>query len=118
MGVPILRQGGVLVVSVQESLTDSDLVDLQADLAEQVGRLRATGVVIDVGALDVIDSFAGRVLRNIALTARLRGAETVVVGVQPEVALAMVQLGMYLEGVGTALDLEAGLALLAAQGAR
>lgn len=118
MGVPILRQGRVLVVSAQESLTDADLAELQADLAERVGRLRATGVVIDVGALDVIDSFAGRVLRNIALTTRLRGAETVVVGVQPEVAFAMVQLGMHLEGVATALDLEAGLAFLAAQGSR
>ena len=79
---------------------------------QRIGKVRARNVVIDVTALDVLDSFATRTLRGIAYTARLRGAETVIVGIQPEVAFAMVQLGMSFEDVLTALDLEEGLALL------
>jgi rsbT antagonist protein RsbS len=109
--VPILKQGDVLIASMQAGLTDRDLVALRDELASQVGRFRSRSVIIDVTALDVLDSFASRTLRTIAHTIRLRGAQTVVVGIQPEVAFAMVQLGLSLEGVATALDLEEGLAL-------
>ncbi|TAN40119.1 MAG: STAS domain-containing protein [Nitrospirae bacterium] len=114
MAVPILKQGDVLVASIQVALTDSDLVELRDRLAEQVGRHRSRGVILDVTVLDVLDSFAARTLRSIAQTARLRGAHTVVVGIQPEVAFGMVQLGLSLEDVSTALDLEEGLAHLRA----
>ncbi len=112
MQVPILKQGHFLIASIQSALTDRDLLQLRDDLAERVGVLRTRGVVIDVTVLDVMDSFACRTLRAIAQMLKLRGAETVVVGIQPEVAFAMVQLGLSLEGVLTALDLEEGLALL------
>ncbi len=112
MAVPIMKQGDVLIASLQEALTDQALVQLRDDLSERVGRLRARAVVIDVGALDVLDSFATRTIRGIAYTAKLRGARTVVVGIQPEVAFAMVQLGLTLDGVDTALDLEEGLELI------
>jgi len=88
------------------------LLHLRDALAEKVGRFRSRGVIVDVTALDVMDSFASRTLRDLAHMIRLRGAETVIVGIQPEVALAMVQLGLTLEGVATALDLEEGLAFL------
>jgi rsbT antagonist protein RsbS len=113
MAVPILKQGDTLIASVVAALSDDDLVAFRDDLAERIGKVRARGVIIDVTALDVLDSFATRTLRGIAHTTRLRGAETVIVGIQPEVAFAMVQLGLALEGVSTALDLESGLALLA-----
>jgi len=112
VAVPILRQADVLIASIQAALSDGDLDQLREELSERVGRFRSRGVVIDVTALDVLDSFASRTMRSIAHTAKLRGAETVVVGIQPEVAMAMVQLGLTLEGVATALDLEEGLALL------
>jgi rsbT antagonist protein RsbS len=101
-----------LIASVVAALTDEDLIQLRDELAQKIGKVRAKSVVIDVTALDVLDSFATRTLRGIVYTARLRGAETVIVGIQPEVAFAMVQLGLSMEGVPTALDLEAGLALL------
>lgn len=110
MAVPILKQGDVLIASIQAALPDRDLVQLRDEIADQVGRFRSRGVVIDVMALDVLDSFATRTLRSIAYTAKLRGAHTVVVGIQPDVAFAMVQLGLSLDGVATALDLEEGLA--------
>lgn len=112
MPVPILKQGEILIVSIQDALSDRDLVHLKDDLADRVGRSRAHGVVIDLSALDVLDSFATRTVRGIAYMTRLRGAKTVVVGIQPDVAFAMVQLGLTLEGVPTALDLEEGIALL------
>ncbi len=112
MPVPILKQGQVLIASVQAALTDHDLIQLKDELADKVGRFRARGVIIDVTALDVLDSFATRTLRGIATTAQLRGAQTVVVGIQPDVAIAIVQLGLTLQGVATALDLEEGLELL------
>jgi rsbT antagonist protein RsbS len=113
--VPILKQGGVLIASIQAALSDQDLVQLRDNLANDVGRLRAQGVVIDVTSLDVLDSFATRTIRGIAYSARLRGATTVVVGIQPEVAFAMVELGLSLEGIITALDLEEGMAALQRQ---
>jgi rsbT antagonist protein RsbS len=112
MQVPILKQGGYLIASIQSVLSDSDLVQLRDNLGERVGTYRSRGVIIDVTVLDVIDSFATRTLRTIAHMLKLRGAETVIVGIQPDVAFAMVQLGLTLEGVGTALDLEEGLAYL------
>jgi rsbT antagonist protein RsbS len=110
--VPILKQGDVLVASFQAALSDQELTQLRDELAHRVGRFRARGVIIDVTVLDVLDSFAARTIRGIAYTARMRGADTVVVGIQPDVAFAMVQLGLTLEGLATALDLEEGLALL------
>ena len=109
MAVPILKQGDVLIASIQSVLSDQDLIQLRDDFADKIGRYRTKGVVIDVTALDVLDSFATRTLRGIAYVARRRGATTVVVGIQPEVAFAMVQLGLALDGVATALDLEEGL---------
>ena len=112
MPVPILKQGDALIAFIQAALSDDDLLQLRDELADRVGRMRARGVIIDLSALDVLDSFASRTIRGIAYTARLRGAQTVVVGIQPDVAFAMVQLGLTLEGVATALDLEEGLELL------
>lgn len=112
MPVPILKQGDVLIASIQTALTDKDLIQLRDELADRIGQFRAHGVIVDVTALDVLDSFATRTIRGIAHTARLRGARTVVVGIQPDVAFAMVQLGLTLEGIATRLDLEEGLELL------
>jgi rsbT antagonist protein RsbS len=108
----ILRQGPYLIASIHTALDDSQLVRFQRDLVERIGSDRARGVVIDVAALDVLDSFGSRTLRDIAEMARLRGAATVIVGIQPDVAFAMVELGMDTGGVVTALDLEEGLAEL------
>jgi rsbT antagonist protein RsbS len=110
--VPILKQGDYLIASIQSALTDADLTQLRDSLGERVGRFRSRGVIVDVTALDVMDSFAVRTLRDLAHTTWLRGAETVIVGIQPEVAFAMVQLGLTLKGITTALDLEEGLAFL------
>jgi rsbT antagonist protein RsbS len=109
VAVPILKQGRILIASVQAALTDKDLTQLKDDLAEKVGQLRSRAVVIDVSVLDVIDSFATRTLREIAGVTELRGAKMVIVGIQPDVAFAMVQLGLTLEGIATALDLDEGL---------
>ena len=108
----ILRQGPYLIASIHTALDDSQLVRFQQDLVERIGSDRARGVVIDVAALDVLDSFASWTLRDIAEMARLRGAVTVIVGIQPDVAFAMVELGMDTGRVVTALDLEEGLAEL------
>ena len=114
--VSILRQGTTLIASIHTALDDTQMVRFQDDLVQQIGQHRARGVIIDVAALDVLDSFAAHTLRRIAEMARLRGARTVVVGIQPEVAFAMVRLGMRPAAGGdhvtTALDLEEGLALL------
>src|SRR3989442_1130254 len=112
MEVPILKQGEYLIASIQAALTDQDLLMLRDELAERVGKFRSRGVIVDVTVLDVMDSFASRTLTATAHMLRLRGAETVIVGIQPEVAFAMVQLGLTLEGVNTMLDLEEGLAFL------
>jgi rsbT antagonist protein RsbS len=113
--VPILKQRNYLIASVQAVLTDQDLVNLRDRLVAQVGRFRSVGVILDVTGLDVMDSFSVRTLRDMAHMIRLRGADTVIVGIQPEVAFSMVQLGLSLEGVPTALDLEEGLAYLDAR---
>jgi rsbT antagonist protein RsbS len=112
VSVAILKQGDHLIASIQSALRDHEVLELRDELADRVGRLRARGIVVDVTALDVIDSFVARSLRTIALTAKLRGAETVIVGIQPEVAVAMVQFKLNLEPLHTALGLEEGLELL------
>jgi rsbT antagonist protein RsbS len=112
MPVPILKQSHYLIATIQSALNDSDLLQLRDALVSKVGSLRSRGVIVDVTALDVLDSFASRTVRDLAYMIRLRGAETVIVGIQPEVAFAMVQLGITMEDVATALDLEEGLAYL------
>jgi rsbT antagonist protein RsbS len=114
MRAPILKQGRILIASVQGSMTDADLLQLRDELVASVRRHRSTGVIIDVTQLDVMDSFAARMLRGIAQMIKLLGAESIIVGIQPDVAFAMVQLGLTLQDTTTALDLEEGLALFRA----
>ena len=111
-----MRQGSTLIASIHTALDDTELVRFEHDLIEQIGEHRSPGVIIDVAALDVIDSFAALTLKRIAEMARLRGALTVIVGIQPEVAFTMVQLGMGTGNVPTALDLDEGLSMLADHG--
>jgi rsbT antagonist protein RsbS len=112
MQVPILKQADVLIATVQAALSDNDLIELRNNLAGLARRHRSRGVIVDVTLLDVIDSFAARALRGIAQMTQLLGARTIIVGIQPDVAFSMVQLGLGLEGTTTALDLEEGLALV------
>jgi len=112
MTSPILKQGANLIACIQSGAADAELVRLREGLSERVGEVGARGLIVDVSAVDVMDSFTIRTLLDIAHTCRLRGADSVIVGIQPDVAFAMVQLGLGLEGVATALDLEEGLALL------
>ncbi len=112
MSVAILRQGDYLIASIQSDLSDSEVIQLRHELAELVGEHRSSGIVIDVAALDVIDSFVARALRSIVITARLRGAETVIVGIHPDVAIAMVQFRLNLEPLRAVLDLDEATALL------
>ena len=109
--VSILTQGSYLIASIHTALDDGQLLRFQRDLVERIGSQRSRGVVIDVAALDVLDSFGSRTLRDIARMSRLRGAETVIVGIAPELAVSMVRLGLDLD-LPTALDLEEGLAYL------
>jgi rsbT antagonist protein RsbS len=111
MFVSILRQGDFLIASIHAALDDTELARFQEDVIDQIGQLRAHGVIIDVAALDVLDSYGSKALRDLAHMARLRGAATVIVGIQPDVAYSVVQLGMDLD-IRTALDLEQGLNLL------
>jgi rsbT antagonist protein RsbS len=110
----ILSQGPNLIVSIHAALNDEQLVRLQRELLERVGRDRSRGIVIDVAALDVLDSFAARTLTDLAYMAQLRGARTVVVGIAPDVALTLVRLGVRIPMTQTALDLEEGLEWLRA----
>jgi rsbT antagonist protein RsbS len=112
MPVPILKQGPILIATVQNALSDSDTELFRERLMQRVTEYRAQGIVVDVTAIDVLDSFAARSLQTVARMTSLRGAHTVIVGLQPEVAFAMVQLGILFEDMDTALDLEEGLALL------
>jgi rsbT antagonist protein RsbS len=112
MSVAILREGDYLIASIRSDLSDREVVELRHELAELVGRHRSRGIVIDVAALEVIDSYVARALRSIVLAARLRGAHTVIVGIQPDVAIAMVQFRLNLEPLRVALDLDAARALL------
>jgi rsbT antagonist protein RsbS len=108
MLVSVLRQGDFLIASIHAALDDEEMVRFQRDVVARIGKERSRGIIVDVAALDVLDSFGSRCLRNLAHMARLRGAETVIVGIQPDVAFAMVQLGTDLE-IHTALDLEEAL---------
>ena len=113
MTYAILWQGDYLIASIQSDLSDAEVLDLRDAVADAIGQYRTRGVIVDVGGLDVIDSFVTRSLRAIAVTARLRGAETIIVGIQPDVAIAMVQFGLNLEPLRVALDLDQALAMLA-----
>ena len=110
--VSILRQGSYLIASIHAALDDTQMMRFRRDLIEAIGNQRTRGVIIDVAALDVLDSFGARNVRDIAEMTRLRGAATVLVGIQPDVAFAMVALGMGTGTIPTALDLEEGLDLL------
>jgi rsbT antagonist protein RsbS len=110
--VSIMRQGSCLIASIHTALDDTEMLRFQQNLIAEIGCHRSRGVIIDVAALDVLDSFASRTLRNVAEMARLRGALTVIVGIQPDVAFAMVTLGMQPDTMRTALDLEEGLVFL------
>ena len=110
--VAILRQRDYLIATIQGDLSDEEILALRDELADRVGRYRARAIIVDVTALDVIDSFVARSLRALALTARLRGARTVVVGIQPDVAIAMVQFRLNLEPLRVTLDVDAAIALL------
>jgi rsbT antagonist protein RsbS len=112
MRASILKQNKNLIASVQGSMTDADMMQLREELASGVRRYRSTGVLVDVTLLDVMDSFAVRTLRGIAQMVKLLGAHCIIVGIQPDVAFSMVQLGLTLEGTMTALDLEDGLDVL------
>ena len=111
--VSILRQGDYLLASINAALDDGEMLRFQQDLVERIGSERCRGVIIDVAALDVLDSYGAHTLGALAEMARLRGAETVIVGVSPEIAFTMVRLGMSIANVHTALDLEQGLQFLA-----
>jgi len=112
MEILILKQGNYLIATVQAAISDAALLELRDELVDRVGNFRTRGVILDVTVLDVMDSFTARTLGAIAHMTKLRGAETIIVGIGPEVAYAMTQLGMTLEGVETALDLDEGLAVL------
>ncbi|MFJ5992857.1 STAS domain-containing protein [Lentzea sp. NPDC092896] len=110
--VPILKIGGVLLVSIQIDLQDQSVLALQEDLAERISATGAHGVVIDISAVEIVDSFIGRMFATIASISRLFDADTVVVGMRPAVAITLVELGLTLGGVRTALDLERGMKIL------
>ena len=110
--VPILKMGGYLLVTIQVDMHDRIALALQEDLTDRIVKTKAHGVLIDISALDVVDSFIGRMLGNIAAMARLLDAETVLVGMQPAVAITLVELGLSLKGIRTALNVEKGMDLL------
>lgn len=111
--VPVLKIGEVLLVSIQTDLADQTALQLQEDLAERIVATGVYGVIIDITGLDIVDSFIGRMLSTIASISRVLDAETVVVGMRPAVAITLVELGLSLPGVRTALNVERGLELLA-----
>ncbi|MFF5110786.1 STAS domain-containing protein [Streptosporangium sp. NPDC000509] len=110
--VPILKLGDILIVSIQIDLQDMSVLALQEDLSEKVVETGARGVIIDITAVEIVDSFIGRMLATIAAISRMLDAETIVVGMRPAVAITLVELGLSLGGVRTALNLEKGVALL------
>lgn len=116
--VPILKIGDVLLVSIQIDLQDQSVLALQEDLAEKISSTGAHGVVIDISAVEIVDSFIGRMFATIASISRLFDADTVVVGMRPAVAITLVELGLTLDGVRTALDLERGMKILGQVSAR
>src|ERR1700750_1127313 len=110
--IPILRMGPFLLVTIQVDLYDRLALNLEADLVQMVSKTQARGVLIDISAVTIVDSFMGRIIGNIASMSRILDAETVVVGMQPAVAITLVELGLPLKGVYTALDVEKGMNLL------
>jgi rsbT antagonist protein RsbS len=110
--IPILKLGEFLLVNIQVDMHDRLAISLQDDLTDRVVQTRARGVLIDISALDIVDSFIGRMLGNIAAMSRILGAETVLVGMQPSVAITLVELGLSLPGIRTALDIDKGMKLL------
>lgn len=110
--IPILRMGEFLLVTIQVDMHDRLAMTLQDDLTNRISQTGAKGVLIDISSLEIVDSFIGRMLGNIASTSRVLDAHTVVVGMQPAVAITLVELGMSLEGVRTALNVDAGMELL------
>ncbi len=110
--IPILKMGEYLLVSIQVDMHDQLAITLQNDLAEKIAKTGAKGVLIDISALDIVDSFIGRMLGNIASISKVLGAETVLVGMQPAVAITLVELGLSLKGMHTALNVEKGMQLL------
>ncbi len=110
--IPILKMGSFLLVTIQVDMHDQLAMNLQDDLTERIVRSNAKGVLIDISSLEIVDSFIGRMLGNIAGMSRILDAETVVVGMQPSVAITLVELGLSLKGVRTALNVEKGMALL------
>jgi rsbT antagonist protein RsbS len=110
--IPILRMGKLLLVTIQVDMHDRLAMTLQDDLTERIVKDQAKGVLIDISALDLVDSFIGRMISNTAAMARVLDADTVVVGMQPAVAITLVELGLTLTGVKTALNVEKGIALL------
>ncbi len=110
--IPILRMGKFLLVTIQVDMHDRLALQLQEDLTERIVAARARGVLIDISSLEVVDSFIGRMISNIAAMASVLDAQTVVVGMQPAVAITLVELGLSLEGVRTALNVERGMTLL------
>jgi len=118
MLVPILKQEDFLIASIQGELSDVELLALRDQLVAKVRQYRSRAVIVDVAVLDIMDSFSARTLRSIAQMTKLLGAETIVVGIQPEVAMSMVQLGLRLEGTTIAMDLEDGLSVLRNRGSK
>jgi rsbT antagonist protein RsbS len=114
--VPVLKIGGLLLVSIQVDMEDQTALQLQDDLANRIVATGCRGVIIDITALDIVDSFAGRTLSTIASISRVLDAETVVVGMRPAVAITLVELGLSLNGIRTALNVERGMELLARAG--
>ena len=110
--IPVLKMGRHLLVSIQVDMDDRSAMDLQEDLALKIVKHHAAGVLIDISGLDVVDSFIGRMLANTAAVARVLDADTVVVGMQPSVAITLVELGLSLKGVRSALDIERGMEIL------
>lgn len=110
--IPILRMGPFLLVTIQVDLYDRLALNLEADLVQMVSKTQARGVLIDISAVSIVDSFMGRIIGNIGSMSRILDAETVVVGMQPAVAITLVELGLPLKGVHTALDVEKGMNLL------
>ena len=116
--VPVLKIGDILLVSIQIDLQDQSVLALQEDLAEKISSTGAHGVVIDISAVEIVDSFIGRMIANIAAMARVLDAQTVVVGMQPAVAITLVELGLTLPGVRTALNVDKGMRLLESEAGR